>query len=445
MSMASSTSASKSTDDKPSKSDKSEARKALRSREKRLKDAMKSFLYLAEKVPGLGKGQPLEQDVTHESGEIVHMKVTKSELRELGTQVYDELTSILEANKRLNRPKRKTAPFTGLSAPKYFDSRLADFFAVASLGEAYNGNLEEVSKGKRGKSGKTTKELVEGSVVSTGEPLNNYLFFAHAQLRDGTANPAYRIMSRAILTSLFSIHVYHANMAVYPDEPGRYRASDQMFEHLGTFMQQSINTDVQKFVQDFPGQAQEIRRLGTGLLDAVRNYRNVPLTQPPQNVVAVPEKGVVEPGQEVKMVEKEIFNPFYFTHAHFSKIIRDAIDKSQTIPPALDLENLDEGDPNRVALERSIYSAYYKPGTIFGNMLPHNSLHYLLDVQAHYAAVAKGVKNLQKKMTEPKRKGKKKTTAKAAAPPAVQTQPPALGTAAPGLGTLAPVTGSSAL
>lgn len=101
------------------------------------------------------------------------------------------------------------------------NQEICNFFANANLGPYINGEIiEQPVENKK----KLKTSLLNPQPSET--PLNSYLIFAFPEYQ-GTPNPLYGIIKRAILNRLFSIHMYYSGVS------GKMRhTTEQMNEYL---------------------------------------------------------------------------------------------------------------------------------------------------------------------------------------------------------------------
>lgn len=120
----------------------------------------------------------------------------------------------------------------GFSAPTLFNDELTRFFAKAQLGPIIKGQFI-TNNGRR--------VVDTGSLEATNIPLNRVLFFTQPFIFD-QRNPLYGVITPAVISSLFGLHVAYSQLQSAGRIP-RVRASDQMREHLPNLLRVVANPD----------------------------------------------------------------------------------------------------------------------------------------------------------------------------------------------------------
>jgi hypothetical protein len=267
----------------------------LRNATHEINQAIAVIPYLYELAKGLKKGQHYDIPVQSVEGQKI-VKFGKSEFSEFIRAVMREVRNLPRKAILSVRSQRGHRPGTGFDTPQQFTQEIVDFFAKANIGPYVRGTFQANESGKM--------EPDPNSLEVTDQVLNIYLYFTQPII-NGKNNPLYGVTSHGILNPLFALHVYYTQQQD-PDNRQHLTATDQMRRMLSQTMTLTIQKDIQKAKETYPGSLNELDQLQRQLIQSIQN-RNIDLVD-----------------QLARFEKINIFNPNHFIYAHFSKLISAA-------------------------------------------------------------------------------------------------------------------------
>lgn len=274
------------------KTGRAAAKKVLKEEAEKTALSVTYLLLFSQEVAGLGPKES-RRFTGIIDGRSVEYNIGPQEVNEFKKLTIQRIKNFPNAALDLTKSKRRIGAGSGFLAPAQFNQEITSFFSQAELGPIVTSDVDILTlSGSDSRRGKINVSQVN-ELPNTR--LNDLLYFTMPQI-NGQDNPLYGVLSSAIFTPLFAIHAFYARMPV-AGEASRLSASTAMRRYLRGSMVSTINRDVNRLTETYPGRAEEIRVLGERMVRCIDDPNLVVTTM------------------------LEIFNPNYFPYAHFAKLI----------------------------------------------------------------------------------------------------------------------------